>query len=946
MAIDKFSKEQFENELPLSANLVGLVKGEYVYRIDVDAWVSIDIRSSIDSSGYAADAGFDSLRAWIYNIGTGKPIAGKDIAYTTRIKGWADRFIHNENSVLKTLAIRYYRAGNCNICNQPKSIVKSKSAKNPGRIFSKCFPCDSGFEWIDDAVLSADERDWLNELFSKNSVSSADRAAGGGTLVLAAPANASGVSTEPTPESSISLDFLGDEQVELPVIKETLLPAAPDASVYIAPGGVGGRVRLNSWQQAVVDTLGKGAIVCESAPGSGKTRTTEELVAAMLISGVNPARIGAFTFSRKAASELRVRIASTVFSDLSPSELAFFEDPFGNHGDEYLEVENRREWVDADPRRAMIVDWICTIHALSYRLLKRAGYKLRVLSGKNKWEADSLIKDTIKELDWKEYPRSVEAWIGDAILNLVETYQAENYFAAKLNATGGPVWVARNMAEVYRRYMDFMHSRNLVDFNMLEARVRYLLKNDLSFKNMIINMFDYVIVDEAQDTSRGQSEILFTMAKKSGNVVFVGDVDQAMYSFRGAQPSILRDDFDINWDNVDRFNLPINYRSTKNIIDTAARLIRNNYLNGNEMYLKPFGYRDDAPDGDVVEFVSAEKFDDMSMELATIIKERGNPGDWFVLNRTRAECAAIHTTLISLGIPAINKVGGLLFGSSHIRKVLAYARLASDYQNARDDLGILKEIANVATGRFRAPMTRRNHREGCTDNGKPAWKQTCSCPIIMEEGKDFSHVRFYGEAAINAAGNWRGIVSQTYEYEKSVRTKGAKDLVEFVERLESLASDAKVCLHAIITESVLPWLAGDEGLNTDDLAENGKVEEFDVLLNLVKPNDTIDDFLGRVDELSQSGIQSDNESVIVGTFHFSKGAERPNVAVNLTRCPIIPPQQTADHLPIGGKVNIEEERRLAFVGITRAKDYCVVIAASEWNGKPMEKSRFIEEIGL
>src|SRR3990170_1080039 len=686
MAIDKFSKEQFENELPLSANLVGLVKGEYVYRIDVDAWVSIDIRSSIDGSGYAADTGFDSLRAWIYNIGTGKPIAGKDIAYTTRIKGWADRFIHNENSVLKTLAIRYYRAGNCNICNQPKSIVKSKSAKNPGRIFSKCFPCDSGFEWIDDAMLSADEQDWLNELFSKNSVSSADRAAGGGTLVLAAPANASGVSTEPTPESSISLDFLGDEQVELPVIKETLLPAAPDASVYTAPDGVGGRVRLNDWQQAVVDRLGRGASVIEACPGSGKTRTTEELIAAMLISGVNPARIGAFTFSRKAASELRVRIASTVFSDLSPSELAFFEDPFGNHGDEYLEVENRREWVDADPRRAMIVDWICTIHALSYRLLKRAGYKLRVLSGKNKWEADSLIKDTIKELDWKEYPRSVEVWIGDAILNLVETYQAESYFAAKLNATGGPVWVARNMAEVYKRYMDFMKSHNLIDFNMMESRVRWLIKNDNNFREMVKTLFDYIIVDEAQDTSRGQSEILFTMAERAGNVVFVGDPDQSVYQFRSARPQVLREDFEEQWLNFNRYNLPINYRSTQEIIKTAAQLIEYNYNGKDDPYLKPFGHREDAPVGDSVDLIEADLFNGLSEKIATTIKDRGNPGDWFVLSRTRAECAAIHTTLISLGIPAINKVGGLLFGSSHIRKVLAYARLASDYQTARDDL--------------------------------------------------------------------------------------------------------------------------------------------------------------------------------------------------------------------------------------------------------------------
>src|SRR3990167_11561594 len=502
------------------------------------------------------------------------------------------------------------------------------------------------------------------------------------------------------------------------------------------------------------------------------------------------------------------------------------------------------------------------------------------------------------------------------------------------------------MAEVYKRYMAFMKSHNLIDFNMMESRVRWLIKNDNNFREMVKTLFDYIIVDEAQDTSRGQSEILFTMAERAGNVVFVGDPDQSVYQFRSARPQVLREDFEEQWLNFNRYNLPINYRSTQEIIKTAAQLIEYNYNGKDDPYLKPFGHREDAPVGDSVDLIEADLFNGLSEKIATTIKDRGNPGDWFVLSRTRAECAAIHTTLISLCIPAINKVGGLLFGSSHIRKVLAYARLASDYQNARDDLGILKEIANVATGRFRAPMTRRNHREGCTDNGKPAWKQTCSCPIIMEEGKDFSHVRFYGEAAINAAGSWRGIVSQTYEYEKSVRTKGAKDLVEFVERLESLASDAKVCLHAIITESVLPWLAGDEGLNTDDLAENGKVEEFDVLLNLVKPNDTIDDFLGRVDELSQSGVQSDNESVIVGTFHFSKGAERPNVAVNLTRCPIIPPQQTADHLPIDGKVNIEEERRLAFVGITRAKDYCVVIAASEWNGKPMEKSRFIEEIGL
>jgi len=143
---------------------------------------------------------------------------------------------------------------------------------------------------------------------------------------------------------------------------------------------------------------------------------------------------------------------------------------------------------------------------------------------------------------------------------------------------------------------------------------------------------------------------------------------------------------------------------------------------------------------------------------------------------------------------------------------------------------------------------------------------------------------------------------------------------------------------------VLPWLAAEEGINTDDLSENGKVEDFQVLLSLTKPNTSIEQFLERVDELSQGDGNDDSTSVLLGTIHWSKGAERERVIVNTTRLPIIPPQRRQGQLPTGSPPSIEEERRLIFVAMTRAKSECVLLGSREWNNLKVERSRFVEEV--
>ena len=443
-----------------------------------------------------------------------------------------------------------------------------------------------------------------------------------------------------------------------------------------------------------------------------------------------------------------------------------------------------------------------------------------------------------------------------------------------------------------------------------------------------------------------QAEILWTLAAGSGNVVFCGDVDQSMYGFRGARPEVLRYDFEANWPAVTRFNLPVNYRSTKQIIAAASRLIENNYTGPDDTYLKPFSSRPDAEDGEPVTYSESLTFAELCQDVAQLVTE--SPQDWFILSRTRAECAAIHTELIRRRIPAVNKSGGMLFGAPHVRKVLAYARLACDYHNAQDDEEILSEIANVATVSFRAPFTTRRHREGCRN--QQGWVD-CGCPVIMEEGTDYSHARYYGKKAIQDAGGWDGVLRQRDETNRggypTTRAKGAGDLVVFVHRLERLQDNARQALEMIASDCVLPWLEAEYGLEDSDLAENGKAEDIALLINMAQDGMTLEQFLDDVEELTQGGKnQDDSQSAILGTFHWSKGREHKAVIVNVTRLPVIPPKHKPGTLPVGKPPETQEERRLAYVGITRAKEVCNVVGALEWNQQPVECSQFVGELEL
>jgi len=1249
--IERFSKVEFEAALPRHNTTgsplwvcEGMDKGEYLYTLLVlGTNKRIVIRSSIRSNGFAADTGNDSIRHWVeYNYKSQwYPLSKDTKAWTTRVAGWEIRLDASIRRLWK-LALVDSRKG---IGGKP---VKEKSSF---MLASQQPPESQPHRSIID--LKPDPEPAPKQ-----------------------PANAFSFLDNATDESSIE----GDTASLTPTER-----IGGNVADFIAG------LPLNDYQKDVVSALARGPQVIEAAPGSGKTRTLENLVAALIISGVDPSKIGVFTFSNLAASEARRRIANTLWPEASEKEIEFLVDE-GTHRGEFSE-----DWIQSDPARGMLINWTCTIHALAYRLLREHGEKLSVIED---YEAKKLVRDSLDEMKWEESHRSVLSYIGTAIRNLIEPGDSAMFFS-KLLAHTDLTYRAGSLAQIYKRYLTYCEHRHLIDFDMMQAKVVKLLRYNLTARRNMQEKFDYILVDEAQDTSPEQAEILWALAERTGNVVFCGDLDQcliagtmvdgkliekvevgdfvpcgygdkvvfgkvtnkfvkdisayvktiktvggrsitstlnhrhfagyvieeekelyftylmykeglgyrvgvtsfirrdgnrrsvgfehrlraeradsvwvlkavptkaeaqyweqffsvgfglptwtfhvdgrrtnygdeeiarlfsalpthesaanllnfldmdintphhiprslnksrrrtftitmcasqrggghtfsisgsekvdgdnlaviglpvrpakagrgwriessrtelsniyaildrvnsimpvtvkeqmtcagtrlplipaanvksgmkvfvmldgkivldevlseentlytgkvydlcvekyhhyaangilthnSMYMFRGAEPDVLRAHFQKQWPAVRRFNLPINYRSTQEIINRASILIENNYTGPDDPYLKPFQYRPDAPEGAEIDYSVHSDFMYLTEEVASIVTD--SPGDWFVLSRTCAECSSIHTELIRNKIPAINKKGGLLFSSVPVRKVLAYARLACNYQEARNNEEILSEIANVATVNFKAPYTRRNHRDGCTESR--GWID-CGCPLIVKgkdifkEDADYSHARYYGKKHIQKAGGWKGILQQQYEVNRggfpTPTSIGAEDLVQFVTSLEDLIDEAGACLRRIISDCVLPWIAAEYGLQEADLADDGAVELLDLLLTFAKSGQSMTEYLNEVEAISAGeGAEGEEDSVIISTIHWSKGRERPGVILNATRLPIIPPMNIPGKLPMGRPSTIEEERRLAYVAVTRAKDVVHVVSSTRWLDKDVPVSRFIQELGI
>ncbi len=597
---------------------------------------------------------------------------------------------------------------------------------------------------------------------------------------------------------------------------------------------------LNDRQkEAVLHT--EGPLLVLAGAGSGKTRVLTHRIAYLIEEkGVNPWHILAITFTNKAAGEMRERVERMLEA--------------GSDG-----------------------VWVSTFHSMCVRILRRWADRIGYGTNFTIYDADdqkSLIKDICKQLqiDTKTLREK-------AILDAISSAKDELVSPEEYEKLTFPDYRGRKIAAAYKEYQAQLLKNNAMDFDDLINKTVELLADCPEALDHYQNRFRYIMVDEYQDTNTAQFRLVGLLAKKNRNLCVVGDDDQSIYKFRGANiHNIL--DFEKTFPDAAVIRLEQNYRSTKNILDAANSVIRNNV--GRK---KKTLWTDQEPGEPIAvrQFMSAhDEAEYVAMDIQRCMGESGiGYGDTAVLYRTNAQSRLFEEQFLHRNIP-YRIVGGVNFyARKEIKDLLAYLKTID---NAKDDLAV-RRILNVP-------------RRGI-GTATVAKVQT----YAMERG-----IGFY--QALECANDIPGI------------GKAAKKLGEFVTFIRTLRAQAEFVGVRELLETVIEstGYVRDLQLEGTDEAES-RIENVDELISKAASYEettkepSLSEFLEEVALVADIDSVGESEScVLLMTLHSAKGLEFPNVYLTGMEEGVFPSHVGYDEDPDA----IEEERRLCYVGITRA----------------------------
>jgi DNA helicase-2/ATP-dependent DNA helicase PcrA len=617
---------------------------------------------------------------------------------------------------------------------------------------------------------------------------------------------------------------------------------------------------LNPVQQEAV-THQSGPLLIVAGAGSGKTRVLTNRIAYLIQQGVSPFEILAITFTNKAADEMKQRVAALV----GP-------------------VAQRM--------------WVSTFHSACVRILRRdadrLGYK-KSFTIYDEADANRLTQYVLRDLniDAKRMPpRQVHAVISQAKNELVdfETYRMR-----------AKTIYERKIADVYAEYQKRLHAASAMDFDDLLMVTVNLLQSQPDVLAHYQTRFKHLLVDEFQDTNHTQNELVILLAKEHRNVCVVGDSDQSVYRFRGADiRNIL--EFEDAFPDATTVVLEQNYRSTQTILNAANAVIANNAMR------KPKALWTEQVGGELITRYHAEDEHDeanyVCREMERLHSHGGRWGDTAVFYRTNAQSRAVEEELTRRNIP-YKVVGGTKFyDRREIKDVLAYVRAVV---NPTDEVS-LKRIVNVP-----------KRGVGDTSIGRvDAWGA--------------SHGMAFGQS-INEAER-AGVTGRALG--------GIKELLTLLEDLRTLDKPAEL-LEAILGRT--GYVAELEAERTIEAA--GRLENLAELVGHAREYESLDEFLEAVSLVADSDEvpdpDADDSKVVLMTLHTAKGLEFPNVFLVGLEDGVFP------HLrSLGEPDELEEERRLCYVGITRARErlylthaWCRTLWGSTQYNPP---SRFLKEI--
>ncbi len=632
---------------------------------------------------------------------------------------------------------------------------------------------------------------------------------------------------------------------------------------------------------SIYDTLNKeqkeavfhteGPLLLLAGAGSGKTRVLTHRIAYLIDEmGVNPWNILAITFTNKAAGEMRERV-----------------DRIAGFGAEQV--------------------WVATFHSTCMRILRRHIDRLGFDNNFTIYDADdqkTVMKGVCKRLniDTKTHKeRTLLNAISSAKDELVGVQEYELRAMGDYNKT--------IIARVYREYQETLRKSNALDFDDIIVKTVELFKSCPEVLNSYQERFKYIMVDEYQDTNTAQFELIRLLADKYRNLCVVGDDDQSIYKFRGANiRNIL--DYEKVYPDARVIKLEQNYRSTKSILDAANAVIQNNTAR------KDKALWTDKGTGSRVHF---RQFDNGYEEAEYIaddvrrkVREGAQYGDCAVLYRTNAQARLLEERMVVDGIP-YKVVGGINFyARAEIKDILAYLKTID---NGKDEVAV-RRIVNVPKRSIGA-ATVEKIADYAQMRDISLYEAMCQADEIMSLGKSASKVKGF----VNMIQVFR---SGLDAYTIPDLIKAILDRTEYAEYLrdqdEESAEDRLANVDELITKAVSYEETHDEPSLSEFLEEIALVADID-------------------------NVEDGDNRVLLMTLHSAKGLEFPSVYLAGMEDGLFPSYMT---IVSDDSTEIEEERRLAYVGITRAmEDLTLTCAKSRMiRGETQYNppSRFVREI--
>lgn len=591
---------------------------------------------------------------------------------------------------------------------------------------------------------------------------------------------------------------------------------------------------LNDEQRAPVLQT-EGAVLVTAGAGSGKTRVLTHRIAYLIQNGVHPYNILAITFTNKAASEMKERVERITY--------------------------------DCQDM------WVCTFHSMCVRILRQFADKLgytKSFSIYGEQEKESIIKQILASQNLDEELKKTMAYH-------ISNAKNQNLSPAQYAQAFAYLHEIESIVKVYAMYQEELKKNNAFDFDDLLIKTLELLQTNAEAREKYQERFHYIHIDEFQDTNRVQYEIAKILCQKYGNIMVVGDEDQCIYGWRGANIQNIFD-FKEDFRDVKVYKLEQNYRCTKNIIDVANRVIKNNAQRLDKVLYTQ------NPTGEPIElFVGYNDVQEagfVARRIGELIKQGFNYKDIAVLMRYNAMSRSIEEGLLHANIP-YKVLGGMKFYErAEIKNVLAYLKLIVNNLDNESLLRIInfpkRSIGSASINQLRALADAQNM-------------------------SIFNYLKTFGDMLPTSLKNkvlpFRDLMIDLIDKQNMM------PLLDFVK---------EVILRARIKEAYL---------EKDTAEDESRIANIDSLLasvdNYAKiyPEDSLSEYLQAITLLSDADERDESQdSVVIATVHAVKGLEfRAVFVVGLED----------ENFPIlreNSENDIEEERRLFYVAVTRAKE--------------------------